>query len=120
MDSIRNGKIPVSADVQNKLDGGCQNAVLAIGLLQGKWKMQILCAMRVAPVRLGQLARLIPLASKKVLTENLRALESSGVVARREFSGTVRHVEYDFSENMRPAICSILDRLTELGSFREK
>lgn len=41
----------------------------AVELLQGKWKMQIFCVIRSGPVRLGQLARLIPSASKKVLTE---------------------------------------------------
>ena len=70
-----------------------------------------------APVRLGRLARLIPSASKKVLTENLRELEAGGIVVRRDLSGTVRHIEYDFSEAMRPAMISILDCLVELGDF---
>jgi hypothetical protein len=43
-------------------------------LFQGKWRVHILCAMRSGPVRLGQLARLIPGAPKKILTQNLRNL----------------------------------------------
>jgi DNA-binding HxlR family transcriptional regulator len=89
----------------------------AVELMQGKWKMQILSAMCTGPVRLGQLARLIPSASKKVLTENLRELEASGIVVRRDLSGAVRHVEYDFSEAMRPAMISMLDHLADLGEF---
>jgi hypothetical protein len=46
------------------------NATFAAGVLfQSKWKVQILCGMRTGPVRLGQLARLIPAASKKMLEE---------------------------------------------------
>jgi DNA-binding HxlR family transcriptional regulator len=67
-----------------------QFASHAVELLQGKWKIQILCSIRSGPVRLGQLARQIPSA------ENLRDLEFSGIVIRRDLSGTVRHVEYDF------------------------
>ena len=79
--------------------------------------MQILCVIRSRPDRLGGLTRLIPSASKEVLTENLRELEASGIVVRRDLSGTVRHVEYDFSEAMRPAMISMLDHLAELGEF---
>jgi DNA-binding HxlR family transcriptional regulator len=58
-----------------------------------------------------------PSASKKVLTENLRDLEASGLVVRRDFSSTVRHIEYDFCEAMRPAMNLILDHLGELGDY---
>jgi len=79
--------------------------------------MQILCVIRSRPVRLGQLARLIPSASKKVLTEKLRQLEASGIVVRRDLSGTVRHIEHDFSEAVRPSMISMLDHLADLGEF---
>ena len=72
-------------------------AALAIEVLQGKWRIQILCVMRDGPVRLGQLGRRIPTASKKVLTENLRNLESAGLIVRTDMSRQVRHVEYDLT-----------------------
>ena len=89
----------------------------ALDLMRGKWTMQILCVMRSGPVRLGQLGRTIPAASKKVLTANLRELVSMGVVVRREFTGTVRHVEYDFARFMRQPMSAMLDHLAELGKF---
>jgi DNA-binding HxlR family transcriptional regulator len=95
----------------------CLLASHAVEVLQGKWKMQILCSVRWGPVRLGQLGRLMPSASKKVLIENLRELESHGLIVRREFSGVIRHVEYDFSETMRPAVVLILDHLAEFGNI---
>jgi DNA-binding HxlR family transcriptional regulator len=36
-------------------------------LLQGMWRVQMLCALRRGPVRLVQLGRLIPGVSKKVV-----------------------------------------------------
>jgi DNA-binding HxlR family transcriptional regulator len=96
----------------------CLLASQTVEVLQGKWKMQILCFVRWGPLRLGQLGRLMPSASKKVLIENLRELESHGLVVRRDLSRTIRHVEYDFSEAMRPAMIMILDHLAEFGGLR--
>jgi hypothetical protein len=76
-------------------------AELAVELLQGKWRIQILCVMRVGPVRLGQLGRLIPSASKKVLAENLR------------------NVEYDLAEPVKAATYQLLDQLARWGDEYE-
>lgn len=89
------------------------NAAFAIEQLQGKWRMQILCIMRAGPVRLGQLTRLIPSASKKVLTENLRKMESAGLVVRTDLSGPVRHVQYDLAEATKLQTHRLLDQLAE-------
>jgi DNA-binding HxlR family transcriptional regulator len=82
-------------------------------LLQGKWRIEILCAMRQGPVRLGQLARLIPAASKKMLTQNLRKLEADGIVIRSDLSDTTLHVEYDLNDSAREAVCALLDELAK-------
>jgi DNA-binding HxlR family transcriptional regulator len=71
--------------------------------------------MRAGPVRLGQLARLIPSASRKMLTRNLRSLEGYGVVIRRDLSDIVLHVEYDLDPILRDSICSLLDGLANWG-----
>jgi DNA-binding HxlR family transcriptional regulator len=42
--------------------------------------------MRGGPVRLGQLSRLLPEASKKVLMTELKQLVRSGLVERRDLS----------------------------------
>jgi DNA-binding HxlR family transcriptional regulator len=86
-------------------------------LLSGKWKVRILCLMRNGPVRLGQLGRNLPNASKKVLAQNLRELVEEGIVERRDLGGNVRHVEYDFCDSVRQCMHSILDHLEELGYF---
>jgi DNA-binding HxlR family transcriptional regulator len=88
-------------------------AELAIDLLQGKWRIQILCVLREGPTRLGQLGRLIPSASKKVLTENLRKLHSAGLIVRNDLSSHVLHVEYDLAEPVKAATYEMLDQLAK-------
>lgn len=69
--------------------------------------------MRGGPVRLGQLSRLLPEASKKVLMTELKQLVSSGLVERRDLSdgGVVRHVECDLIESIRPATFLLPEQL---------
>ena len=73
-----------------------------VELLQGKWTVQILCAMRTRPVRLSELKRAIPPASKKALTASLRSLEAARVVLRRDLSSSVLHVEYELADARTP------------------
>jgi DNA-binding HxlR family transcriptional regulator len=93
-------------------------AASAIEILQGKWKIQILCVMRDGPVRLGRLGRVVP-ATRKVLTENLRKLESAGLITRTELGGRIRHVEYDLVEPVRLGTYRLLDSLAEWQNVYE-
>lgn len=95
-----------------------RNASYAAGVLfQSKWRVHILCAMRSGPVRLGQLGRLVPGASKKVLTQNLRQLEAEGIVSRRDLSDVVLHVEYELHESATEGIRALLDQLAYWGGL---
>jgi DNA-binding HxlR family transcriptional regulator len=85
-------------------------------LLQGKWTVEILSAMRERPVRLSELRREIPLASKKALTARLRFLEASQIILRRDLSGSVLHVEYALTDAIRDPLISLLDGLSEWGA----
>lgn len=85
-------------------------------LLQGKWTVELLCAMRERPVRLSELRREIPLASKKALTARLRFLEASQIILRRDLSGSVLHVEYTLTDSIREPLISLLDDLAEWGA----
>jgi DNA-binding HxlR family transcriptional regulator len=86
-------------------------------LLQGKWRIQILFAMSAGPVRLGQLARLIPNASRKMLAHNLRSLEAAGVAVRRDYSDILLHVEYELEPKLREPIRLLLNELSRCGDF---
>jgi DNA-binding HxlR family transcriptional regulator len=96
--------------------GYVRRANLAFDILfQGKWRIHILCAMRSGPVRLGQLARLVPGASKKMLTQNLRKLEADGIVVRKDLSDLVLHIEYDLDDEAREGVCALLDHVARWG-----
>jgi DNA-binding HxlR family transcriptional regulator len=82
---------------------------LTNAVFRGKWSLAILCALRDGPIRLGQLTRMIPGASKKMLLENLKRLEATGIIVRKDLSQRVLHVEYDFDEHMRETICRLLE-----------
>jgi DNA-binding HxlR family transcriptional regulator len=72
--------------------------------------------MRSGPVRLGQLTRLIPEASKKMLTQHLRQLEADGIVRRTDKSDLVLHVEYQFEEGSVEDTLALLDSLIRWGN----
>jgi DNA-binding HxlR family transcriptional regulator len=60
--------------------------------------------------------RLVPSSSKKNLRASLCSLESARIVVRRDLSHDVHHAEYDFAEDMRDAVSSVLDHLAEWGT----
>lgn len=84
-------------------------------LVRGKWKIPILVNMLDGPVRLGQLRRLIPNASKKVLVQQLHELERDGIIVRTEFSGKIKHVEYTISAPLGDEIVNLLGLLSDWG-----
>ena len=53
---------------------------LALDMIGGKWKTVIVARLKQGPMRYGELRRVIPNLSDKVLTERLRDLEARGLV----------------------------------------
>lgn len=107
-------QIKIRTRMQNMNVSYIRRANLAFELLfQGKWRIQILSTMRSGPIRLGQLARLLPGASKKMLTQNLRKLEADGIVVRKDMSDVVLHIEYEVSNEIRDGVYDLLDHLVE-------
>jgi DNA-binding HxlR family transcriptional regulator len=92
---------------------------LSLELLRGKWKPVILARLKDQPLRYGDLRRLIPRLSDKVLTERLSDLQAQGLIVR-EANGTgvwlYRLTEQ--GQTLRPILQSLYDwgekRATEL------
>jgi DNA-binding HxlR family transcriptional regulator len=78
----------------------------------------MLCALQGGPVRLGLLTRLMPTASKKVISENLRQLIREGVLVRTDLSATLLHVEYDYAVGFRLGMTSVLRSLAGIGELQ--
>ena len=76
-------------------------------LIGNKWKILILRNLMARPWRFNEMLRSIPGISQKVLTDNLRALESDEIITRTVFPEVPPRVEYALSglgESMRPII----------------
>lgn len=97
-----------------------RHATRVLQLLQGKWTLQILLSMRHRPVRLSELKRAIPSASKKALTSSLRSLEAGRIIVRRDLSATLLHVEYSLSQEMENPITALLDQMILWGAAYEE
>ena len=92
----------------------------ALALVQGKWKIGILSRLQEGSARLGDLRRLFPQASKKMLTQHLRQMERDGLIVRTDLSGKVPHVEYSLSNPQGQAISRLLQILvTWSGDYSE-
>jgi DNA-binding HxlR family transcriptional regulator len=79
----------------------------ALKVIGGKWKPVILYHLMNGEKRHGELRRLVPGASQKVLTQHLRELESDGILARRTYPGTVPKVGYQLTplgETLKPVM----------------
>lgn len=99
-------------------DGECLIKVAhAMEILRGKWTVQFLCALLTGPVRLSRLRRLIPSASKKALTANLRSLEKVRLISRQDLSNSVLHVESEIAEAARLPLAALVRQLSEFQNY---
>ncbi|MCG5211832.1 winged helix-turn-helix transcriptional regulator [Streptosporangium sp. KLBMP 9127] len=69
----------------------------AIDVIGGKWKVLILWALDERPCRFGELRRLVPGVTEKVLASQLRELEEDGIVHREVYDEIPPHVEYSLT-----------------------
>ncbi len=87
---------------------------LATDIIGGKWKSMVLWALKKDIKRNGELKRLIPNISQKMLTQQLRELEDVGIVQRIVYPVIPPKVEYKLTENGKKLI-PILEQLHDWG-----
>lgn len=84
-------------------------------LISDKWKVLILRDLLGGTKRFGELKRSVSGISQKVLTSNLRDMESNGLLTREVFPEVPPRVEYSLTElgtSLRP----ILDAMVKWGN----
>lgn len=88
---------------------------VAVDCISGKWKPTIIYYLKNGPLRFTDVVRLIPRASRKVLTAQLRELEADGLVHREALDDEVpKGVEYSLTEASR-TLLPVLQSLHEWG-----
>lgn len=81
-------------------------------VLGGKWKASILWHLKDGPVRFNELSRMLGGASKKMVDQRLKELESQGLVTREVISDRPIAVAYEITEFGRTAL-DILEKLKD-------
>jgi DNA-binding HxlR family transcriptional regulator len=71
---------------------------VTIDVIGGKWKTRILWHLSHKKYRYGELKKLIPEITKKMLSQALRELENDGLIVRTEYDEKVLRVEYALTE----------------------
>lgn len=85
---------------------------VAISVIGGKWKPWILWRLYDGVQRYGELRRLTPGITGKMLTQHLRELERDGIVERKVYAEKPLRVEYSFTaygETLRPLLKELCD-----------
>jgi DNA-binding HxlR family transcriptional regulator len=92
----------------------------AVGMINGRWKLEILWLLNHGTHRFGELKRGLPGITQHMLTAQLRALEKDGLIKRTIFAEVPPRVEYEISPNahrLRPIFLEIVKWAEENEKF---
>ncbi|MGO4542907.1 winged helix-turn-helix transcriptional regulator [Paenibacillus sp. 2TAB19] len=89
---------------------------VVFSMLSGRWKIPIYRYLykNNKPVRYGELLRHLPSISKKMLTEQLRELESDGIIERKSYPEPQPKVEYKLT-SLGISMIVFLDEMSQWG-----
>ena len=85
-----------------------------LSLIGDKWKVLILRDLLPGTKRFGELRKAIGRISQKVLTENLRQMESDGLLSRKVYAEVPPRVEYTLTD-LGMSLNPVLDAMKEWG-----
>ena len=109
--------IPKGASIMTNVDlfGKCPY-VTTQKLLSGKWSIYILHLLSEKTIRFNELLRLMPEEmTHTTLSRQLKSLEQTGLIIRREYSTIPPKVEYELSDIGR-SFSPVLDALEIWGN----
>ncbi|MCX7709512.1 MAG: helix-turn-helix transcriptional regulator [Clostridia bacterium] len=99
----------------------CPNSIctcpveVTLDLIGGKWKSLILWHLSQKTLRFSELRKLIPNATQKMLTQQLRDLEEQGLLIRKVYAEVPPKVEYSLTE-FGKSLYPILDSMCKWGT----
>ncbi|MFP7230861.1 winged helix-turn-helix transcriptional regulator [Bacillus subtilis] len=92
-------------------ESACPVAV-TVNVIGGKWKALILYHLLSGPRRFNELRKLLPDATQRMLTLQLRELEGDGIIHREIYKQIPPKVEYSLTnlgESLKPLILVMRD-----------
>lgn len=113
-------------DRTNKVSCSRHTCEVEVGveILSGKWVALILWHMRDGePRRFGELRRLLPGVTQKMLTQQLRMLEQNGIVNRTVLPHTPPSVEYrltDIGRDLMPVLQALHQWSVDFLAHRQR
>lgn len=93
---------------------GC-DVEATLSVIGGRWKPILVCHLLEGRKRFGELRRLTPNATERMITLQLRELEADGVISRHVFAEVPPRVEYELTEFGR-SLEDILSLMQAWGS----
>lgn len=93
---------------------GC-DVEATLSVIGGRWKPILVCHLLDGRKRFGELRRLTPNATERMITLQLRELEADGVVSRHVFAEVPPRVEYEVTDFGR-SLETILELMQAWGS----
>jgi len=87
----------------------------ALKIIGGKWRLQIIFEIGDQKRRFGEMKRLIPAISEKMLIQELKSLVSLGILRRKAYNEIPPRVEYSLTEQGKK-ILPIIDQIKVFGS----
>ncbi|WP_229310998.1 winged helix-turn-helix transcriptional regulator [Larkinella soli] len=86
----------------------------AVEVICGKWRLSIIHLLRNETLRYGEIKRLIPGISEKVLVHELKQLVELGMLEKKSYGEIPPRVEYTLTEKGRTVV-PVIDLLEEVG-----
>ncbi|SDG50087.1 helix-turn-helix domain-containing protein [Dyella sp. 333MFSha] len=101
-----------------KNDGNIHNCPVrdVLDAVNGRWSTLLLVALAERPYRFGELRRLVPDISQRMLTQTLQELQREGYVHREVFPTRPPAVEYSMTDLGR----SIFEPISQLIEWADK
>jgi DNA-binding HxlR family transcriptional regulator len=106
-------RLPAKKSTTARLNQQC-SVIATLKLFATKWKPCILSYLAEKPMRYNELYRTIPNISRKMLSEHLKELEISALIARVQYDDKLQRVEYSLSEKGK-SLLPVLEQLQNWG-----
>lgn len=97
-----------------KISQGCGSVQTTLKVLGGKWKPPILFLLGSGTLRFGELRKAISGITQKMLAQELREMESDGLISRKVYPVVPPKVEYSitaYGKSLQP----LLKQMSEWG-----